>query len=254
MVSTRRRILIMKDITDLLQQMLDEITIRFAARIQFWNVVLDIVEIQNVLGGLLARNCSLGIEFVLSPHFWNPLCSSVILRAMSEVIINMGWIALDPAARAKLFVDYGLGQDKLDYEHLRAGNKSYTLPVDQLAEIADGLAAQRHLIFTDVNVGTWSSTSVSRMAAEAGLSDFAVMFAGACGTVHSNWLLLHDRFIDEPPNDIPDVPDLMPVKSAYLCAVATYLDKAFEIFDAVCDYPEQDEGLLLDLVYSYGST
>ncbi len=41
----------MKDITDLLQQMLDEITIRFAARIKFWNVVLDIVEIQNVLGG-----------------------------------------------------------------------------------------------------------------------------------------------------------------------------------------------------------
>lgn len=242
----------MKDIGDLLQQMTDEIQDRFAARIRFWNIVLDIVQTQNVLGGLLARNCSLAIEFVLSAHFWNPLCSSVIFRAMSEVIINMGWIALEPAVRSKLFVDYGLGQDKLDYEHLRVGNKTYTVSDDELASIADALASQRHLIFTDVNVGTWSSTSVSRMAAEAGLSDFAILFAGTCGTVHSNWLLLYDRYVSNSPNDSPDVPASMPIKVAYLCTLAVYIDKSFEIFDAVCDYPEPDELSLLEMVYSYG--
>jgi len=236
----------MTDIASLVEKLTDEISARFVARIRYWTPDLNILEAQNVIGGLLARICSLAIEFALSPYYWNAMCSQIILRSMVEAVINLGWIALEPVERAKLFVDYGLGQDKLDYEHLKAGNKTYSVSEETLNRIADGLAAQRHLIFTDVNVGTWSNISVAKMAAEAELASYALLFAGFCGTVHSNWLLLHDRFIRLSEDDTPQIPKSMPVNLGYLLMLATFVDQALEIYDAVCDYPETEEENLID--------
>lgn len=141
-------------------------------------------EIHEVIGGLLARQCSLAIGFAENTGLWNPNLAGPLLRAMADVHITLGWILLKPEERARQYVLYGLGQEKLLLEHLKARG------VDDEATKAmeSWIDSQRYTWLTEVNVGSWSENSIRDMAEEAGLLDFyRLRYQPLSTQAHSMW-------------------------------------------------------------------
>src|SRR5579864_7388177 len=74
-------------------------------------------EVFNVLTALLARQATLAIELAFAPQLWNGHSAPLFLRAMTDVHITLSWILLDPKARARQYIQHGLGQAVLELEH-----------------------------------------------------------------------------------------------------------------------------------------
>ena len=145
----------------------------------------------EVLAGLLARQTDLALAFARSSVLWEPAVAPVLLRTMIETHINLAWIAKDSAHRARLFVEYGLGQMKLINEHRKAyvDEQGGDLEDDDpyVAQKA-WLEAQRMASLTEVNVGSWSGKSTRQLAIEAGLiSLYNLAYEPFSGAVHSQW-------------------------------------------------------------------
>ena len=66
------------------QRLLDEIE----TRIGRWSLDLTQREVHEVVGGLLARQATLGIQLASSPGIWNGHVAPVILRTMADTLIN----------------------------------------------------------------------------------------------------------------------------------------------------------------------
>lgn len=84
-----------------------------------FNVKVSDSETYEVIGGLLARQATLTIYLAQAPQIWNGHIAPLILRCMTDVHINLAWIIDSPKERAKKYILYGLGQEKLHTEHLR---------------------------------------------------------------------------------------------------------------------------------------
>src|ERR1039458_482222 len=74
-------------------------------------------EVFNVLAALLARQATLAIELASAPQLWNGHSAPLFLRAMTDVHITLSWILVDPKARARQYIEHGLGQAVLELEH-----------------------------------------------------------------------------------------------------------------------------------------
>jgi hypothetical protein len=71
----------------------------------------------EVSSALLARQATLAIQLARSPVSWNGHVAPLFLRAMVDAHISLAWVLRDPVPRAKQFILYGLGQEKLFIEH-----------------------------------------------------------------------------------------------------------------------------------------
>ena len=69
-------------------------------RIGRWPVDLTKREVHEVVGGLLARQATLGIQLASSPGIWNGHVAPLILRTMVDTFITLAWIIEDPVDRA----------------------------------------------------------------------------------------------------------------------------------------------------------
>ena len=76
----------------------------------------------EVVGALLARQCHLTLK-LSSVSLWDWSFGPLFLRAMTDAYITLAWILGDPLDRSRKFIDYGLGQEKLQAEHLREQSK-----------------------------------------------------------------------------------------------------------------------------------
>src|SRR5690606_11999229 len=84
-------------------------------------------EIFTVLLALLARQATLAIQLASAPQLWNSHSAPLFLRAMADLHITFSWIVGDPPARAKQYIEHGLGQAVLLLEHrksIAAGSKN----------------------------------------------------------------------------------------------------------------------------------
>jgi hypothetical protein len=149
-------------------------------------------ETYEAIGGLLARQATLTINLALTPKIWNGHIAPLILRSMTDAEITLAWILIDPHDRARKYILYGLGQEKLAIEHLkeayaRSGEKDERLK--QGIEAREGwLNSQRVDFLTEVNVGHWAGKDTRTMAEEAdckSLYDFA--YQPFSGPTHSMW-------------------------------------------------------------------
>ncbi|SRR5260370_12900418 len=90
------------------------------ARWRAWTLDLSKTEVHEVVGALLARQVTLARTVISNPGTWTPHAAPVLLRAMADVRISLEWILGSPDERAQRFIEYGLGQMKLEMEHRKA--------------------------------------------------------------------------------------------------------------------------------------
>ena len=96
---------------------------------------------------------------------------------MTDTYITIAWILKDPLDRARKFISYGLGQEKLQVEHLKTELERLSDPIDKqgLEEFIRvkraWIDAQHYTFLQEVDVGSWSGISTRDMAEEADCMD-----------------------------------------------------------------------------------
>jgi len=145
----------------------------------------------EVLCGLLGRQVTLASQLAFSPLLWSGHGAPMLLRSMTDVYITFAWIAKEPAVRARQYVEYGLGQAKLQLAHRRAyleraGKKPDEDPFVQAWE--RWLNAQLFEFLTIVELGAWSGLDTRRMAQEADCLDlYNFAYVPFSAATHSTW-------------------------------------------------------------------
>lgn len=220
---------------------------------QRWNAIdLDLYEVEafQVVGGLLARQATLTIQLARSPGIWNGHIAPLVLRSMVDAHIALAWILKDKVARAKQYILYGLGQEKLYIEHLKKG-----LPLSQdggpMADLVRAkeawLNSQRRDFLTEVNVGSWSGANTRDMAKDAdceALYNYAYMpFSGA---VHSMWQHVSTYSLKSCQNPLHKY-HLVPCVNAEVGVDGDYVFRSAKYFSRSCEVIDQHFGLGLDL-------
>lgn len=214
----------------------------FAERISAWRFDIFEKETTEVIGGLLARQLSMATNTAKSPATWNVHILPILLRCMADLYITFCWILNDANKRSKLFVEYGLGQEKLALEKYREHITKEKQPDPDAKSFLDArernLDAERMRFFIPVNLGSWSELKVRDMAIEVGeLEFYDLVFAQFSSSVHSTWqhiwlmnlvpctnpLHMHHRV----PVDFDMVPDLHLFMNS-----PKYLCKTFKKFDS----------------------
>lgn len=227
------------------KRLYDEIENRFGR----WPVDLTQREVHEVVGGLLARQGTLGIQLASSPGIWNGHVAPVILRTMVDTFITLAWIADDPVERARKFILHGLGQAKLEIEHRsdllkKSGRDPEEDPVVQHKKA--WVDSQRFSFFTEINLGSWSGISTRKMAEQSGCLDiYRHAYTPFSAATHSTWEhvarynLVHCESPLHRHHRIPWVyPDAL--DPDYLYRGARYVEKTFRRFEAAfgLDTPE----------------
>jgi hypothetical protein len=210
------------------------------SRWRAWVLDMAHVEMYEVLGGLMARQTTLASHLAFAPSIWNGHIAPIILRAMTDVYITFAWIWKKPVERSRMYIYYGLGQEKLQLEHLKAqiersGGDPAKSEVVQVFEA--WLNAQRFTFLTEVNVGSWSGTDTRRMAEEAGCIElYRFAYAPFSQATHSMWphvLRYNLRHCTNPLHRLHRVPGEADVglDADYLYRAAKYVKKMFDLFD-----------------------
>lgn len=133
-------------------------------------------EFFSVIGALLARQCNLAVKLAINSDLWDFQAGPLFLRPMTDCYITAAWILKDRIERARKFILYGLGQEKLQIEHLRSvldeQEPERRNDLKQVIEAREAwLNGQRFSFLQNVDVGSWSGISTRDMADEAGCLD-----------------------------------------------------------------------------------
>jgi Family of unknown function (DUF5677) len=205
-----------------------------------WPVDLAKSEIHEAVGALLARQVTLATQLALSPSIWNGHIAPLLLRAMADVYITLAWILKTPDERARKFILYGLGQEKLQLEHRKTqiADRKPT-PEEQLMIDASEawINAQRFTFLTEVNLGSWSGLPTREMADQAGCLDFySYVYMPFSACAHSMWHHIARYNLIQCSNPLHQyhwVPQdrELGIDPDYLYLAAKYLQKAFATFD-----------------------
>lgn len=205
-----------------------------------WKLDLTCREIYEVIGALLARQVTLATQLALSPEIWNQHVAPLILRPMADNYITLAWIFCEPIDRSRKFLYYGLGQEKLQIEHLKTRLGEYNISEDEYPEVKyreEWIDKQRYRFLTEVNLGSWSGIDTRTMAEQADCVDFYnYCFQPFTSAVHNMWNHVAKWNLVYCPNPLhryhglPAVRRLQPSIDSVLEA-ASYVDKAFVLFD-----------------------
>lgn len=222
----------------------------------YWGATpLDLVRAEEfeVLGGLMARQVSLARSMAGAPPVWTPHAAPVFLRAMIDAYITMAWILREPGERAKLYVSYGLGQEKLYLEHLKARSAGR----DDTKEAIDALEAwidsQRFTFLTEVNIGSWAGVPIREQAIEANLKDlYDMAYAPFSAASHSMWNHVARYNLEyclnplHGPHRVPIDP-LVKLDPHYLALAAKYLERVFKAYCEHFGIPRLDRTAFAEL-------
>lgn len=203
---------------------------------------IDIVhhEASEVVGGLLARQVTLAIQMATNPGIWNPHIAPIVLRSMVEAQIVLIWILKDANVRSRKFIEYGLGQQKLELEHLKAAANEHDEEAKKMLEsLTELLNAERYHWLTEVNVGNWAGSSLRKMAEEADCLDiYTHVYTPFSAAVHNMWHHVYRFNLVRCTNPlhgahrVPAVPELQSSLHFFQLA-AKYLRETFDLFDNV---------------------
>jgi hypothetical protein len=234
-----------KQIRALADQFADDLQVELSARWEAWKLDLSKKELHEVVGALLARQVTLAVEFSQAPACWSYHVGPLFLRAMADVYITLAWIFADPTQsleRARKFIYFGLGQEKLQLEHRRAEIKTEGREpnADERAyfeSVEAWINAQHYTFLTEVNVGNWSGLTVREMAKEADCLDFYnYVYQPWSGVAHSMWHHVGRYNVEQCGNPLhlnhltPAVPRFY--SDLHLLNLAgKYTHKAFRLFD-----------------------
>lgn len=216
---------------------------------------LDIVRAEEfeVLGGLMARQVSLARSMAEAPRVWTPHVAPALLRTMIDVYINMAWILRAPSERAKQYVAYGLGQEKLYLEHLKARSEGREDTQGAIEALEAWINAQRFTFLTEVNLGSWANTPTRDQALEANLKDlYDMAYVPFSAVSHSMWNHIAKYNLEYCTNPLHG-PHRVPVDSVvkldphYLALAAKYLERVFEAYCGHFNIPRVDRTAFYEL-------
>ncbi|MCY1719221.1 DUF5677 domain-containing protein [Prolixibacteraceae bacterium Z1-6] len=180
------------DFNRILNKYLANINAEFLER---WNLLVPTIEDKEfieVIIGLLSRQISITHYYLSSPNTWNGDIGTIILRSICENVINISWILKDDSInRARMFIVYGLGQEKLQLEHRKneMNNGEVSEEEIQMVEyMENSLNQEKYTFLTDVNIGSWSDKSILKIAEEADCLDFYhLAFTPFSNSAHGTW-------------------------------------------------------------------
>jgi len=204
-----------------------------------WEIKLSKKEIHEVIGGLIARQISLAIHFMISTNNWNNEIAPVILRSMADNYINLAWILRDPDDRVRKFIDYGLSQEKitLEYRLNQVSEDGINMGDDMVAKASTAwINFQQFHFLTVVDFGSWSGLTVYKMAEEADCKDFYnYVYTPFSAAVHNMWNHIGKHNVRMSANPlhrhllIPTIPDLI-ISLEYPELAAKYVEKCLDKF------------------------
>ncbi|NND77031.1 MAG: hypothetical protein HKN39_02465 [Flavobacteriales bacterium] len=204
-----------------------------------WDIKLSEKEKHQVIGGLIARQISIGNHSLMCSTQWTNEMAPIILRSMSDLYISLAWILKDPFLRSKKFIYYGLGRAKLENEHRKAQlkNDGVNLEEDPLVQATESwINSQRFDFLTTVDVGSWSEISIRKMAEEADCLDFYnYVYQPFSSAAHSTWNHVGRHNVCKSTNPLHDyllVPHIVKPEpnTVYIDIIAKYIEKCFHIF------------------------
>lgn len=211
-------------------------------RLSNWKLDLQKIELQEVVGALLARQVTLASDLASAPTIWTPHSAPLFLRAMADVHIILAWIFGNPSERTKKFFEDGLGAVKLELAHRKAEYEKSQDQDPRKKQIIDywenWLSSQRMADFVEVNLGNWSGITTRKMAEEAGCIDFYnYVYQPFSNAVHSSWPHVSDKnmvYCLNPThlNHRLAVSDDIEPEIFWLDLASKYLEKTFKLFDS----------------------
>jgi hypothetical protein len=223
-----------------------------------WPVDLGKREMYETIGALLARQVTLATQLANAPAIWNGHVAPLILRTMTDTYITLAWIFDDPLDRARKFILFGLGQEKLEIEHRKAqliADGKVDVDNDPLVKYKEAwLNSQRFAFLTEVNVGSWSGLSTREMAEEASCLDlYRYAYTPFSAATHSMWHHINRYNLTECPNPLHRhhnilIDPLMETDVDYLYRAAKYVQKTFNLFDRKTSVKSDVPSALAELV------
>lgn len=229
-----------EEILTILDNYIEAVRTELSERWGKWSLDLLGRETNEVIGGLLARQVTLATQLTNAPEIWNEHVAPLILRSMADVYITTAWIFGDPLNRAKKFIAHGLGQEKLEIEHLKARLKAADNDViynEIIKYREDWLNAHRFTFVTEVNVGSWSGKDTRKMAEEAGCLDvYRSAYTPFSAATHSMWHHIYKYNLvvcQNPLHRLHKIPTdrILPPDIDYVYTAAKYVNKTFKLFD-----------------------
>lgn len=210
-----------------------------------WNqmpVKLYDSEIYEAVGGLMARQATLSIQFASSPLVWNAHIAPTIMRCMMDALITVKWILKDPETRARKYVLYGLGQQKLYIENMQARDDAEDPAIANLVcRMKEWLSSQRRDALTEVNVGSWSEVTTRKMAQECGLDDlYKFDYTQFSGAAHNMWhhvSCFNLKSCVNPLHNLHKVPTIAecPIDLSFMVQSADHLEQCYVAVDEAYD-------------------
>lgn len=205
----------------------------FSARWEVWPIQADSPGPSEVLIGLLHRQHVLAVSMATNPGIWTVDAAPCLLRSMVEVYIWLAWILKDPESRAKMYLEDGLGKEKLVVKHRSDELKEQGISPDDDESLQFSKAwieSHMYSFFIDVNLsGSWSGLDTRKMAEEAGCRDFyRFTYPMFSATVHSTWNHVgkYDMTVCQNPlhghHRIPNLTPI-PISDAFFFLAAKYL-------------------------------
>ena len=218
---------------------MDHLAAQVSSRWAAWAKGHENRHIHEVVGGLLARQATLATEFASNPSIWNAHSAPLFLRPMVENCIAIAWILKSPDERSKQFMAYGLGQENLLLEQVKADIRDTGANPEDDSEIErweQWINGQRYTFLTEVNVGNWGP-NLRDKAKEVGLIELHRNdYAQWSGGTHSMWhhvVRYNVRSCTNPLHgyhQVPTISQLAPEPNLLLRA-AEYVDVAIRCFD-----------------------
>ena len=245
----------LKQLIDILKYVVSSSIERLENRWNSWKIDANQIELHEVIGAIVARQISLAKSFSNNPQLWNNDLAPLIMRSMAENIINLRWIIKDPLNRAQKFIEWGIGNEKLQIE--KRTNEIAEAGGDPMQDKAIELATawvdfHRYTFLTSVNVGSWSGIPVRQMAIEADSKDFYdLVYDKFSNCAHSSWNHIgkfNVEISENPLHKFLRLPYVDPghIDPFYAHLAIKYLSMVFDTFESEF-FPDINEGSLLDL-------
>ena len=191
----------------------------------------------DVLSGLISRQYRF-VTAVLNGHNLATVdLGQLLIRSMTDTHILLAWFfRCGKLEDYRRFIDYGLGQEKLFLEHLRANKKDGDSEVEKIiTSIHSWIEGQKREMFLTVNVGTWADKDTRILAKEARLEKtYNSLYLPGSAMVHGSWNSIAKynlRTCLNPLHKLHKLPDFEPVPHS-VHIIATALD----LFDMSFDF------------------
>ena len=229
-----------EQITRLIDIYVETIRNELRERWKHWPLDLAKKEMYEAIGALLARQVSLATHLALSPPVWNGHIAPLVLRSMTDAYITLAWIFQDPVARSVKFIEFGLGQAKLQLEHRKKqleddGRVSKDDPLIRGTE--DWINEQRLADLTEVHVGAWAGLDTRKMVEEAGCIDlYNYAYSPFSSATHNMWSHIATHNLERCPNPLHryhmiPIDRLISPDIDFVYRAAKYVEKSFKLFE-----------------------